>query len=463
MRHLTRLLALTLVALTAVLWTARAPRAAANPSLALQPVAGSFNRITDIAHAGDDRLFIVEQRGVIIVLQTDGTRSTFLDIIAKVDSAGNEQGLLGLAFHPNYATNGYFYVNYTYDPPGSNPDRTRIERYRVSAVNPNAADPASATVILELEQDFSNHNGGDLNFGPDGYLYAGLGDGGSGGDPNGRGQQLTTLLGKLLRLDVDLVSPHLPDCDISGAGNYRIPADNPRRDGPGGRACDEIWALGLRNPWRFSFDRLTGDMWTADVGQNLWEEVNFEPAGSAGNRNYGWNCYEGSQPYSSSPSCQPPSAYTMPVYEYSHSAGGTFNCSVTGGYVYRGAQYPGLYGRYFFADYCSRVFWSLQGSGGAFTATRHGTLPVTAGQAFNSPTTFGEGADGALYVAGTAGSSNWTVFRLIDNTPSAVATSAAEAQGESSFALGTTAVLGGALLLLALLIVLGRVVTNGRR
>jgi len=288
-----------------------------------------LDRPVDLQHAGDNsgRLFIVEKVGRIRVFQ-DGQLldAPYLDITDRVGSGGNEQGLLGLAFHPNYEVNGLFFVNYT-DINGN----TVIARYRVTG-DPNVADPTGEVVLLRLIQPFRNHNGGVLAFGPDGYLYAGLGDGGSAGDPQGNGQSLETWLGKILRLDVDSAEP------------YAVPSDNP--------FGNEIWAYGLRNPWRMSFDSLTGDLYLGDVGQNQWEEIDFVSVGTPGGMNFGWDYFEGTHPYDGSP---PQEAQLVPpVAEYSHSQG----CSVTGGYVYRGAM-PEWNGIYLYGDYCTGFIWGL--------------------------------------------------------------------------------------------------------
>lgn len=299
-------------------------------------VIGEIRRPLLVTHAGDGtgRLFVVGQDGLIQVLQNGAVLDDpFLDITERVGSTGNEQGLLGLAFHPDYEQNGSFYVNYT-DTAGN----TVIARYQVSG-DPNVADAASEQILLQVDQPYENHNGGHLEFGPDGYLYIGLGDGGSQGDPSGNGQSLETYLGKLLRIDVDSASP------------YAIPPDNPFGRGGG---LGEIWAYGLRNPWRFSFDRTTGDLYVADVGQGEWEEVNFLPGGIVGGTNFGWNYFEGSHPYQGTP----PDGMTFvgPVAQYAHSVGG---CAVTGGYVYRGAALPAWQGVYFYGDFCSGDIWGL--------------------------------------------------------------------------------------------------------
>ena len=346
----------------------------------------------DIANAGDSRIFVVEQGGTIQVFQSDGTAlGTFLDIDARVISGG-ERGLLGLAFHPNYASNGFFYVNYTRDPDDSMSDEpgegdTRISRFsRIGGPGSNSADPASELIILDIPQPFSNHNAGDLNFGPDGNLWIAMGDGGSGGDPNDAGQDPDTLLGKMVRIDVDGGSP------------YAIPADNPFI-GPDG-ILDEIWAFGFRNPFRFGFDRTTDDLWIADVGQGAWEEVDFEPVGTPGGRNYGWRCHEGPDPFNLS-GCGPTSSYTFPVHAYDHSGG---RCSITGGFVYRGAPLASLIGgHYFFADFCSGDMYSLS------PGSCPGTFDLNVfGGVVSSPSSFGESASGDLFIASLGG----TVSRI---------------------------------------------------
>ena len=295
----------------------------------------------DVQNAGDGsgRLFIVEKRGRILILK-DGQLmpEPFLDIVSEVGSDHTEQGLLGLAFHPDYARSGLFYVNYI-DLNGN----TVIARFHVSANGPNRADPASEMDLLQVHQPYINHNGGGLAFGPDGYLYIGLGDGGSEGDPLGTGQNLQTLLGKMMRIDID------------HGEKYAIPPDNPFMKGGG---LPEIWAYGLRNPWRFSFDRLTGDLYIADVGQDTWEEIDLVKSGMPGGMNFGWNYNEGMHPYKG----QPPAnvSFTRPVSEYSHADG----CAVTGGYVYRGSALPEWQGVYFYGDYCSGNIWGLIHVGG---------------------------------------------------------------------------------------------------
>jgi glucose/arabinose dehydrogenase len=284
-------------------------------------------------------MFIVEQTGAIRVLADGALLATpLLDLSAQITTTGNEQGLLGLAFPPNYAETGHFFVNYT-DRAGD----TLIARYQVLPGNPNQADPNSAVPVLTLTQPARNHNGGMLLFGPDGYLWVGTGDGGGGNDSFGNGQNPRTLLGKMLRLDVT-TDPSQP---------YLIPSDNPwvATDWNGVDVRDEIWAVGLRNPWRYSFDRLTGDLWIGDVGQNRYEEINLVLDNSPGRLNFGWPQMEGQHCTGGSECAQ--AQFELPVFEYQHSSG----CSVTGGYVYRGSQFPALVGVYFFGDYCSGRLW----------------------------------------------------------------------------------------------------------
>lgn len=358
------------------------------PELTAEVFATNLTLPVVISNAGDERLFVVEQPGRIRIVNSDGSvRSTpFLDIESRVDDAESEQGLLGLAFHPDYANNGHFYVYYTRDP-GPGLDHSRVSRFTVSG-DPNLGNPASELVLLEFEQPYDNHNAGDLHFGPDGYLYIASGDGGSGGDPGNNAQDPSTLLGKLLRIDVDASAGNGPDCDVSGAGNYFIPAGNAYNDGPGGAGCDEVYALGLRNPWRFSFDPTTGDIWIGDVGQGAQEEINRIPAGSAGGLNLGWRCYEGNQPYNLS-GCD--GAYLFPVYDFSHADG---SCSVTGGVVYRGAEYPELDGEYLFSDFCNTSIRALAGPPGSPVVRE--VLPANV---VTAPSAFGTDADGEIYIA----------------------------------------------------------------
>ncbi len=333
-----------------------------------------------MADAGDvpGRLYVVEQGGRIMVVEGSAVRATpFLDISDRV-LAGGERGLLSVAFAPDYGRSGRFFVNYT-DPQGN----TVIERYERSS-DSSAADPSSGRVVLRIEQPASNHNGGLLLFGPDGYVYVGMGDGGGGGAENA--QRSDTLLGKMLRLDV------------SGDA-YAIPPDNPFVGDPA--VSDEVWALGLRNPWRFSFDRALGDLWIGDVGGSRWEEVDFQPAASDGGENYGWPPMEG--PDCGSGTCDP-SDYVPPVAAYGHSEG---NCVVVGGYVYRGSAVPELRGTYLFADYCSGRMWTLAAAD-ASAGTAQARPILESGLTVSS---FGEDGDGELYVIDLSGGGVYRIVR----------------------------------------------------
>lgn len=360
----------------------------------------TFNFPVDIAQAGDSRLFIVEQTGNIKVvsLSSPVEAPIFLDLKDRI-TFSNEMGLLGLVFHPDYTNNGYFYVNYTHQENTNSPLFTYVSRFQVSG-NANIADANSELIILRIQQPYTNHNGGDLAFGSDGYLYVGLGDGGSGGDPQNNAQTPSTLLGSMLRLDVD-GGGQAPDCG-QGPTNYTIPADNPFV-ADADSSCDEIWATGLRNPWRYSFDRQFDDLYIGDVGQNAWEEIDFQPANTGG-LNYGWRCYEGNHPYNTA-GCNPDTTvYTFPIDEYGQENG---RCAVTGGFVYRGSWYPELNGRYFYSDYCSGEIWSLETDPpGAFAKTVHLDTPYRIA-------TFGEDAYGELYLADRTGGH---IYRLQDDT-----------------------------------------------
>lgn len=324
------------------------------------------------APANDTRLFIVEQPGRIRIVQNGALLPTpFLDITSRV-SAGGERGLLSVAFHPQYAANGTFFVNYT-DTRGD----TRIERYRVSA-DPNRADPASAEPVLMVAQPFSNHNGGLVAFGPDGKLYVGMGDGGGGGDPHDTGQDPLRRLGKLLRIDVDAARP------------YGIPADNPHASGT--NLLPDVWASGLRNPWRFSWDRTANLLYMADVGQNRLEEINVVPAGQGG-VNYGWDVMEGSDCFEPASGCSR-TGLVLPAMEYTHSDG----CSVTGGFVYRGQDVAALRGHYFYADYCEGWIRSFRYENGAATDPRSWDV-----ENVGNVSSFGEDARGELYVISHGG------------------------------------------------------------
>ena len=355
--------------------------AAQAQTIGLQSFATGFDGPVEITNAGDQRLFVVEQGGKIRIVSPAGVINTtpFLDLTAIVNQTAPEGGLLGLAFHPDYASNGFFYVNYT-----NTAGHTVIARYSVSA-NPDIASTV-ASVILTINQPFQNHNGGTLRFGPDGFLYIGMGDGGSGGDPGNRAQNITELLGKMLRIDVNGTAP------------YTSPPSNPY---VGVAGADEIWAIGLRNPWKFSFDAVTGDLWIADVGQENVEEINKAGSTLAG-LNYGWRCYEGNNAYLTA-GCLPAASMTFPFSSYS-SATGSGNCSITGGYVYRGSTYPNFVGKYFFADYCSNKIGML---------TAAGVQTFSPAFSGNNFTTFGVDNNNALYIAG---GSNGTVYKVIDSS-----------------------------------------------
>ena len=350
-------------------------------------VARSLSKPVFITHSGDasGRLYIVEQGGRIKILQNGTVRSTpFLNISAKV-SNGSEQGLLGLAFHPDYAANRRFYVNYT-----NTSGDTVIAEYTRSLSNPNVADP-TGRIVLTIDQPYSNHNGGMLAFGPDRYLYIGMGDGGDAGDPGNRAQRLTFLLGKILRIDVD---------NEAGGKLYAIPPGNPYAGQTVG--LDEIWSYGLRNPWRFSFDSRTGDLWIGDVGQNRYEEINRSPAvngvDAGKGLNYGWRVLEGKACFNPSSGCST-SGKTPPMAVYSHSSG----CSVTGGYVYRGLAYRGLVGGYLFGDFCSGRIWTLRAHGPASQS------PVLMADTNLAISSFGEGPDGTIYVTDLGSGDIWAI------------------------------------------------------
>jgi glucose/arabinose dehydrogenase len=381
------------------------------PTLGLGTPVRGFASPVGVTHAGDgsNRVFVVEQGGRVRIVRGGVLQPTpFLDIAARI-SSGGERGLLGLAFPPDYARKGYFYVDYT-NPGGD----TVISRFRRSASNADAADPASEQILLTIAQPFANHNGGQLAFGPaDRMLYVGMGDGGSGGDPGNRAQNPAELLGKILRIDTETGRPF----------TYTTPASNPFVTAAGFRP--EIWALGVRNPWRFSFDRATSDLYIADVGQGSWEEIDFQPAASAGGENYGWRVMEGTHCFNPNP-CDA-AGLVPPIVEYGHGAG---DCSVTGGYVYRAAQYPRMQGLYYYGDFCSGRIWALRRAVGTWTSTMllDTSIQISA---------FGEDEAGNLYAAsyGTG-----ELFPLVDNAfalpPSPTPTPAQVAFSSATFSTG---------------------------
>ncbi len=374
---ITRASILRLAAVTVIALSGASPAMGAQ----LTQVASGFQgALLVTAPAGDDRLFVVEQGGTVRIIRPDGTvvPRPFVDLSSLV-SSGGERGLLGLAFHPRYASNGRFFVNYT-----NRSGTTVVAELRVSG-NRDVANAGSRRVLMRIAQPYANHNGGMVAFGPDGFLYIGMGDGGSGGDPENRAQNLRSLLGKMLRIDVN---------GRTAARPYRIPASNPFRGRPG--VPPEIFALGLRNPWRFSFDRVRGDLWIGDVGQNSREEIDFVTLARARGANFGWKRFEGRSRFSGVGLSA--GRLVQPVADYGHGAG----CSVTGGYVYRGPGIPGLDGRYVFADFCTSRVWSMRAGptpGGLREITGAlGTRLPTAGEN-GGVRAFGEGADGRLYVS----------------------------------------------------------------
>ncbi len=338
----------------------------------------AFPVLVTAAPGDTTRLFIVEKGGTVRILRQGALLPTpFIDLSARV-TKGMEQGLLGMAFHPS---DGRVVLSFTV-PGSTGGGRSRVATFRTGA-NPDVLDPATEQLVLEVDQPYSNHNGGEVTFGPDGYLYFGLGDGGSGGDPQGHGQDRGDLLGSLLRIDLDHGTP------------YTIPASNPFVGQPGIRG--ELWNWGLRNPWRFSFDRATGDLYIADVGQNAWEEVDVQPAGSPGGENYGWNRMEGTHCYGGSCST---AGLVLPLVEYSHDDG----CSITGGFVYRGRALPALAGTYFYGDYCEGWIRSFVYAGGRATDQRSWPTLATGGQI----TSFGQDGHGEVYIVMAGG----TIYRI---------------------------------------------------
>ncbi|MBC8369557.1 MAG: PQQ-dependent sugar dehydrogenase [Planctomycetes bacterium] len=368
-----------------------ASSSSAQTQLKLEQVGNSFGKpLLTLSPPGDaSRLFVVDQNGYIRIVKDGVQLSTvFLDV-DQISSSGGERGLLGMAFHPQFASNGYFFINYT-----DNSGDTQISRYQVSVANQDVANPSSRLDILNIDQPYSNHNGGCIRFGPDGYLYIGTGDGGSANDPQNRAQNGSSLLGKMLRIDIDNGAP------------YAIPASNPFVGITNVR--DEIWAIGLRNPWRFNFDSETGDMYIADVGQNDWEYVHFEPAGDAGGRNYGWKILEGTHCFSPSTNCNT-TGLEMPIYEYGHTFFPSFNCCIIGSEMYRGKSMARMQGRYFFSDACSQDLWSFRydpqtnSVSGYTDHTAESNVPGTS-------TSLGTDANGEVYVCRSA-----NVYKLVPN------------------------------------------------
>ncbi|MCB0688666.1 MAG: PQQ-dependent sugar dehydrogenase [Saprospiraceae bacterium] len=353
-----------------------------HPDYQLNVFKSGFSQPLGLDHAGDgsQRIFVVEKGGKIKII-ADGTilATPFLDISAKI-STGGEQGLLGLAFHPNFKQNGYFFVHYT-----NTSGDSQISRFSKSSANPNLADPNSEFSILTQDQPFSNHNAGAIRFGPDGYLYIGFGDGGSGGDPGNRAQNKKLLLGKMLRIDIDGGSP------------YSIPADNPFVSDTS--TLDEIWAIGLRNPWQFSFDRLTGDLWIGDVGQDAREEINYQSASSSGGQNYGWRCYEGDITYNTT-NCGPMGNYTFPVFAEKHRTTGPN--SLAGGFVYRGGN-KCFQGVYFCAETRADTFYTIIPTLSGWSVDRK-LFP-----GINNVAAFGEDEAGDLYAV----SLNGTIYKIV--------------------------------------------------
>lgn len=375
--------------------------AGAETPLVTELIASGFDDPLLVTSPPDDydRLFVVEQRGKIKIIKNGIVLATsFLDVTAKVSQSGNERGLLGMAFHPDFYYNGYFYVSYTRSSDGA----SMLERYTVSAGNPDVADPNSNIGIYgPVAQPFSNHNGGHIAFGPDGMIYFALGDGGSAGDPGCNAQNGSSLLGKILRL--------------TDAG--AVPSDNPFINNSD--FLNEIWAYGLRNPWRFSFDRKTGDLWIGDVGQNDLEEIDFQPHSSTGGENYGWKVMEGTNCFSEvncptyTPPCNDPSL-VLPVHEYPHTNG---NCSVTGGYVYRGCAISGLQGAYFFADFCTAKCWTFRYDGNQVSDFEDRTVELDppGPTSIEFISSFGEDASGELYIV----ERNGEIFKIVPDAPSA--------------------------------------------
>jgi glucose/arabinose dehydrogenase len=358
------------------------------PKIELITFAQGLSKPVDIKNCGDSRLFVVEQTGRIRIVKSDGSlvSTPFLNITSKVNSSGNEQGLLSMAFSPNYKTDGFFFVNYI---AGSGNGSSILARYSVNSNDSNLANEGSEKILLQFDQPYNNHNGSDIRFGPDGYLYVTFGDGGSGGDPQARAQNTNSFFGKVLRIN-----------PFKGT-LYEIPHSNPFYGQTDKK--QEIWAYGLRNPWRCSFDRLTGDYWIGDVGQNVYEEIDFQPASSTGGENYGWRCYEANSSYNSSGCSANLNNFVFPVYTYEHSASN--GCAVTGGYVYRGSQYQNMFGKYFFTDYCSGRIWYTDKNGLIFSTS------VINNYLTNQYSSFGENYVGELFLTGIG---NGNIYQLRD-------------------------------------------------
>ncbi len=353
------------------------------------------------APGDNERLFIIEKPGRILIYNLEDESlndEPFMDITGLVGGGTTfhaERGLLGLAFHPDYQTNGYFYVNYT-----NNASDTVVRRYQVDPEDPDSADLSTPLQLLTVEQPFGNHNAGWMDFGPDGYLYIATGDGGSAGDPQNNSQDTSNLHGNMLRIDVDSMDPDL---------NYAVPDDNPYIGDPDVK--DEIWAYGLRNPWRNSFDRESGDLYIADVGQAEWEEVNVQPASSPGGENYGWRCYEGYEEFNLA-GCPPADELDFPVYVY--PIAGLGHCAIVGGYVYRGCAMPDLHGWYIFGDFCSANVWAFNWEGDDIDPDEVINLtdqisPTVDGHAVTWITSFGEDNEGEVYIVSNEGA----IFRII--------------------------------------------------
>lgn len=401
-----------------ILGVACAAASAVGQSITTERVASGLNRPVYATHApGDfDRLFIVEKRGVIKALDLNTgvvSPTLFLDIDNRVvNLSGNfdERGLLSVAFHPDFQNNGYLYVYYTDTVSGID---TIVDRYQVTN-DPNNVDESTRQQVLRLDQPQTNHNGGWMDFGPDGYLYISSGDGGGGGDDDfghtpgiGNGQDKNNLLGAMLRIDVDG-----DDFADDTSANYAIPASNPFVNADG---ADEIWAYGLRNAWRPSFDSLTGDLYIADVGQSAFEEVNFQPAGSAGGENWGWRCFEGDATFNTV-NCESAANYDFPFFTYARG-GSPFRCSITGGIVYRGCAIPGLDGLYFFSDYCSDQIWTVRYNGsGGFTEFNDRTAQLAPSDPFQNITdivSFAEDAYGELYIVEQSGTTSGEIYKIV--------------------------------------------------